>query len=443
MDSKTFQNDSFRKTFLQNVLLGMLSMFGQSLFILADTFFIANGVGPEGIAALNIVLPVVNIINGIGWMLGVGGATLFAASKGRGEIKKANQYFSYTAVLTVIMGLLFITMTLGFQQPILTILGASGELYPLANSYYEIIALFSILFMLNNMLITFLRNDGNAKLAMIAFSTGGMVNIILDYLFIYPLNMGMRGAAIATVISPMVSLLILTFHRTNKNRTLAFTRFKKEWKTAWNIVSLGFSSFLNEFSSALVMFLFNIVLLNLVGNIAVSAYAIIANMNIIAIAIFTGIGQGMQPLASINYGSRNKRNVRKTLKYTLATSAVVGIAMFLIGWFFSEQIVDLFNSENNLQLAEIAEPGLRLYFSSFLFTGINFTVIYSMAAVQRSRATLIVSLLRGVLLVVPVLMLMMNNFGLTGIWLTMTIVEIITLIVSVAILFRYWKRYLT
>lgn len=443
MDSETLQNNSFRKTFLQNILFGMLSMFGQSLFILADTFFIANGVGPEGIAALNIVLPAVNIINGMGWMLGVGGATLFAASKGRGEINKANQYFSYTAVFTIILGLLFTMMMLGFKNPVLTLLGASGELHSLANSYYEVIILFSILFMLNNMFITFLRNDGNAKLAMIGFSTGGMVNIILDYVFIFPLDMGMRGAAIATVISPLVSLLILTFHRNYKNRTLAFTRFKKEWKTAWNIVSLGFSSFLNEFSSALVMFLFNIVLLNLVGDIAVSAYAIIANMNIIAIAIFTGVGQGMQPVASINYGSRNKRKVGKTLKYSLITSAAVGLAMFLIGWLFSEQIVSLFNSENNLQLAEIAVPGLRLYFSSFLFTGINFTVIYFMAAVQRSRATLIVSLLRGLLLVVPVLMIMMGNFGLTGIWLTMTIVEIITLVVSVGILFRYWKHYLT
>lgn len=442
MDSVKIQNESIRKTFLQNVSLGMLSMIGQALFILADTFFIANGIGAEGIAALNIVLPVVNIVNGIGWMMGVGGATLFSASKGRGQIKKSNEYFSYTIVLTVIIGVLFILTSLVFAEPILTFLGASGDIYSLSRDYYEVFALFSIFFMLNNMFITFLRNDGNAKLAMIGFSFGGMLNIILDYLFIFPLNMGIRGAAIATVISPIVSLLILTLHRKNKNRTLAFTRFTKEIKTARNIVALGFSSFLNEFSSALVMFLFNIVLLNLVGDLAVSAYAIIANMNIIAIAIFTGIGQGMQPLASISFGLRNKRNGAKILKYSLITSTIVGTALFLIGLFFSEQIVALFNSENNVQLAEIAESGLRLYFSSFLFTGINFTAIYFFAAVQRSRSTLIISLLRGLVLVVPVLLLMMNSLDLTGIWLTMPIVEVMTVIVSVAILIRYRRRFL-
>lgn len=130
------------------------------------------------------------------------------------------------------------------------------------------------------------------------------------------------------------------------------------------------------------------------------------------------------------------------MKYSLVTSILVGAGLFLIGLFFSEQIVAIFNSENNLQLAKIAESGLRLYFGSFLFTGINFTAIYFLAAVQRSRSTLLLSLLRGLLLVIPVLLAMMNTFELTGIWLTMPIVELITVIVSVGILLRYRKHFL-
>lgn len=434
---------SFRTTFFQNVMLGMLSMLGQSLFILADTFFIANGIGADGIAALNIVLPVVNIINGLGWMLGVGGAALYSGAKGRGDTQKANEYFSYSVVLAGITGILFILFTVLFADPILRFLGASGHIYPLSREYYEVLTLFSIFFIMNNLFITFLRNDGNAKLAMIGFSTGGLLNIILDYIFIFPLDMGLRGAAIATIISPVASLLILSFHRNHEQRTLQFTKFAKEIKTAFRMVSLGFSSFMNEFSSALVMFLFNIALLDLIGNVAVSAYAIIANMNIIAIAIFTGIGQGMQPIASLNFGARNKRNIQKTLKYTIVTSTVIGIAIFLIGLFFSEQIVSLFNGDNSAELASIAIPGLRMYFSSFLFTGINFTVIYFMAAVQRSRSTLIISLLRGFILVIPVLIVMMHLAGVTGVWLTMSIVELLTLVVSVFLLLRYQKLYLT
>src|SRR5690554_2221558 len=267
------QIEKFRKDFARNVSLGVLSMAGQSLFILADTFFIANGVGAQGIAALNIVLPIANIINGIGWMLGVGGGTLFATSLGKGDLAKANSYFSFTAVFASIVGLLFVFFSYLFSPQILSFLGASGEIYQLAKEYYDIFITFSVFFILNNMFITFMRNDHNPKLAMIAFSTGGLLNIILDYIFIFPLDMGMKGAAWASIFSPIASLIILTLHLKNPNRKLKFTRVTRSIKTAGKILALGLSSFLNEFSSALIMFLFNIVLLQLVGDIAVSAYA--------------------------------------------------------------------------------------------------------------------------------------------------------------------------
>lgn len=442
MTDSLSQIRSFRKSFFQNVTLGMMSMMGQSLFILADTYFIANGIGADGIAALNIVLPVVNIFNGLGWMLGVGGAALSSSSRGRGDDQKANEYFSYSVAFAIVMGVVSVLIATLFSEQILSFLGASGQLYDLSIDYYKIFTSFSIFFILNNVLITFLRNDGNAKLAMIGFSAGGAINILLDYLFIFPLGMGMQGAAIATVLSPVTSLLILSHHRKFKKRTLTFTTFMKEVKTAGRIVSLGFSSFMNEFSSALVMYLFNIVLLELRGHVAVSAYAIIANMNIIAIAIFTGVGQGMQPVASLSFGARNKENIKKTLKYTLLTSMFVGVVIFLIGLFFSEEIVAMFNGDNNKELASIAVPGLKVYFSSFLMTGINFTVIYFMAAVHRSRSTLTISLLRGLVLVLPILIVMIKVAGVTGVWMTMPLVEFFTLGISIWILIRYHKRFL-
>lgn len=421
------QIEKFRKDFARNVSLGVLSMAGQSLFILADTFFIANGVGAQGIAALNIVLPIANIINGIGWMLGVGGGTLFATSLGKGDLAKANSYFSYTAVFASIVGLLFVFISYLFSPQILSFLGASGEIYQLAKEYYDIFISFSVFFILNNMFITFMRNDHNPKLAMIAFSTGGLLNIILDYIFIFPLDMGMKGAAWASIFSPIASLVILTLHLKNRNRKLKFTRVTRSIKTAGKILALGLSSFLNEFSSALIMFLFNIVLLQLVGDIAVSAYAIIANMNIIAIAIFTGIGQGIQPLISINYGARNYTLIKKTLKYGMITSLTTGVVFFLSGILFSPQIVSIFNGDNNATLAAIAEPGLIIYFTSFLFTGVNFVAIFFTASIGKSRVSMLISVLRGLVLIIPTLYIMMNALGVTGVWVTMPIVEVLTL----------------
>lgn len=436
------RDESIKKTFLTNVLFGMLSMAGTSLFILADTFFVANGVGADGIAALNIVLPMVNTFNGLGWMLGVGGATLYAIEKGRGYIEEGQANFTFTIVLSLIVALIFSGTTLFFTDSILSFLGANGPLFNMAKDYYTLLMLFAPLFILNNVYITFLRNDHNPKLAMAALLIGGLMNIILDYIFIFPLNMGLRGAALATVVSPGVSLIISTLHLKNSERQLFFRPIAMQWRKIRRVFSIGFPAFLNEFSSAVVMFLFNSVLLRLVGNIGVSAYAIIANMNIVAIALFTGVGQGFQPLVSIFYGAGKRKSIKKVLKYALITTGTLGVVFFGIGLLFSENIVTLFNNQQNKQLTELAIPGLKLYFSSFLFTGINFAVIYFMSAVERSRPSLIISLLRGLLLIFPVLFLMTKGFGVTGVWLTMFVVEGLTLILSLFILRTYRKYFL-
>ena len=323
-----------RKQFMQYVSLAMLSMMGQSLFIFADTFFIANGVGSRGIAALNIVLPMVNVFNGIGWMFGIGGATLFAIALGKKQFADANRLFNMTFMFTISAAIVFAAMTSLFSEPILRFLGANEGTYSLAKSYYDILMFFSPLFMVNFVFISFLRNDNNPRLAMIAMLTGGLVNIVLDYIFIFPLQMELKGAAIATVFSPITSILVATLHWHRIDHHLHFNKVSIQIKKLKDIVSLGFSSFFNEFSSAVVMFLFNIVLLRLVGNIAVSAYAIIANINIIVIALFTGLGQGFQPLASKFLGQGNSKELKHVLKFALIAAVFLSLIIFGIGFFF-------------------------------------------------------------------------------------------------------------
>lgn len=420
--------EGYSTMFYKNVSLGIISMFAQSLFILADTFFIANGIGAEGLAALNIVLPIVNIVNGLGWMFGVGGATLFATTSAQRDKLKANQYFSLTLSIAVLFGIAFTFLGLIFADSIIMVLGGTGPIYELAKEYYSIFMLFSIFFIINNCMITFLRNDNNPRLATIAFVSGGVLNIILDYIFIYEFKMGMSGAALATIISPILSLIIVSTHRFSKKRTLKFEKFKFKFFILKEIFLVGFSSFLNEFSSALIMFLFNIVLLDLVGNVAISAYAIVANLNIIAIAIFTGIGQGVQPLISKYYGERKTGVVGRFLKYGILSYSVMSIIFLLVGYVFTGTLVDIFNSEHNLELESIATTAIRYYFLSFIFTGVNFMAIYYFAAIRKGRLSLIISSLRGFILIIPILFVAIKGFGLTGVWIAMPLVELITFI---------------
>lgn len=417
-----------QREFFQFVSFSVMSMVGQSLFILADTYFIANGVGAQGLAALNIVLPVINIINGIGWMLGVGGATQFSINKSQGKLDEANHHFTQTLVTATAIALLFTLLSQLFSDQILDFLGVTPLLYPMSHSYFSILMLFAPLFMLNNIIITFIRNDYNPRLAMMGMIIGGLINIIFDYIFIYPMGMGLAGAAIATVFSPAISLLICSLHVRYNRRTLAIGPVRWQINRLNAALRNGFSSFLNEFSSAFVMLVFNLIVLDLAGDMGVSAYSIVANMAIIAIAIFTGIGQGLQPLVSIYHGQGNVSALRQILTMGLLTSFMVGILFFLIGLLFPSMIVVIFNGDQNMLLAQLAEPGIKFYFTSFLFTGLNFTVIYYLAAINEGKKSMLISALRGFIFVLPVVLLMSQKFGLNGVWLAMTVVEILTFI---------------
>lgn len=434
------QTANTHQLFVQYTSLAVMSMLGQSLFIFADTFFIANGVGAHGIAALNIVLPMISLFNGIGWLFGIGGATLFGIAMGKQRNVEANQIFNMTLWFTVIGSVIFAMITTLLSDTILNLLGANPELFEMSESYYEILMLFAPLFMVNVVMISFLRNDQNPRLAMIALLAGGLTNIVLDYLFIFPLQMGLRGAAIATASSPVVSMLIASLHWRRTTHHLQFRRVKLAFNKLKEIVSLGFSSFFNEFSSAVVMFLFNIIILQVVGTIGVSAYGIIANLNIIVIALFTGLGQGFQPLVSYYYGQNSPKEIKQVLKMALITTSVLSIGIFLIGFLMPDALVGIFNSEQNLQLAEIASQGIPLYFASFLLTGINFVVIYFLAAINQARFALRLSALRGIILIIPILLLMSFWFDLVGIWLTLLVVETVTCILAIYLLSKEVQR---
>lgn len=422
------------RDFFRFVAFSVLSMMGQSLFVLADTYFVANGVGTQGLAALNIVLPIVNIINGIGWMLGVGGATQFSLSKIRRQTKIANRHFTQTMLTALSLALLFTGISQIIKRPILLFLGATPDLYPMANNYFTILSLFAPFFILNNSLVTFIRNDNNPRLAMIGMLLGGAFNIVFDYIFIYIFRWGLAGAAIATVFSPAVSLIVCSYHFRSSRTILAFERFSFEGKYLLVTIQNGLSSFLNEFSSAFVMLIFNLVVVRLAAETGVAAYGIVANMNLIAIAIFTGVGQGFQPLVSTYYGDKNPSAMRKVGQLGLITSLLISGIMVLIGWVLPDMIVAIFNRENNLQLASLAEVGVKYYFTSFIFTGINFTFIFYLSAIHQGEKSMLISALRGFILVLPVVYVMSRHYGLNGVWWSMTIVELLTFIVSIIIL---------
>ncbi|MDR0676426.1 MAG: MATE family efflux transporter [Elusimicrobiota bacterium] len=419
------------KSLLKYVSLHVLSLLCISLYFLTDTFFIANGVGNNGLIALNFASPFFSLIGGFGFLVGIGGAIRFSIASGQNDKKNMNRIFMQAIFSGLFLSTILLFAGIFFSKNIVILLGAKGNIIDLANIYLKTVLMFSIFFTINNIFLCFIRNDKNPKLVMIAMVVPSFVNIILDYIFVFPLGMGMFGAAIATGLSPIISLSILSFHFIKKKNHFYFVKsslIKNELK---NIFLAGFPSFITEISNGLVIFIFNLVIFRLIGNVGVGAYAVIANIGWIFGIIFNGIGEGAQPLISYNYGAKRFDNVLRIFYFSSFMAAFLGIIFYFFGRVFSEQLIALFNKDGDITLKNYAMEGIRIYFLAYFVMGINIIMINFFAGIVKLKQAFSLSLLRGCIGILPIVLILSNLYKLKGIWMTVPIVEIITFIIGV------------
>ncbi len=428
------------REFARYVSLNLFGMVGLSLYILADTFFVARGIGSDGLAALNIALPVFSLISGTGLMIGIGGATRYAILRGRGKKYAANAAFTEALFASVFFGFLFAAIGIFGSEELAIQMGADARLRPLATPYIRTLLLFAPAFLGNNLLLAFIRNDNAPKLAMSAMLAGSALNILLDYWFIFPLGWGMFGAALATGLAPVFGVMILAIHFLKKRNHFHLVAIGLKWKSMRKSLLLGMPSFITEFSSGIVMLLFNWSVLKLAGNIGVAAYGVIANIALIAVAAFTGIGQGIQPLLSRAHGEGESGTIRAILRGGLGLAFLLGTGLFLFLFAFAEAVLSIFNAEANSDLQSIALKGMPLYFAAFFFMGLNIVAISYFASVGRSSPSLALSFLRGPGSIVPLLLLLPGLWGLTGVWLVIPVVEALTFILVLFFLLRQHTR---
>ncbi|WP_294188284.1 MATE family efflux transporter [uncultured Clostridium sp.] len=432
--------DNILKYFTKYVSLNVISMIGLSFYILADTFFIANGVGSIGLTALNLVLPLWSLMSGFGLMIGIGAGISYSIKRGKNSEKGANKVFTHAMLMGVSIGAIITIIGVIFSYDIVVILGADELVAPLASKYLKTLLSFSCIFIVNSIITAFVRNDNNPKLAMIAMTIGSLSNVILDYIFIYPFKLGMFGAALATGATPILSLLILSLHFIKKKNNFKLIKCKINFAYMKRIISLGVPSFITEVSSGLIILLFNFTILKISNNTGVAAYGIIANLALIVISIFTGIAQGIQPIISKSYGEGKIKNIRTIFKYGIITSIILGVGCYLSGLSFSEEIVNLFNSEGDKVLLSMAIEGINIYFSAFIFMGINIVTTSFFASINKPKESFAISMIRGLIIVIPLILLLPNFLGMTGVWLTIPLSEVITLFISIIIYFKYKRE---
>jgi len=411
------------KNFFQYVTLNVMGMLGLSCYILADTFFVSNGLGATGLTALNLAIPIYSFVHGIGLMLGMGGATKYSIFRGQKEHQNANKTFSNAIYLTIILAVSFMLIGAFFSEKLTHILRADNEVFSMTKTYLQVILLFAPAFMMNDVLICFVRNDGNPGLSMAAMLIGSLSNIILDYIFIFPLKMGILGAVLATAFAPIISMCIMSKHWIAKQNNFHFIRRKPSYGLALNAISLGIPSLITEAASGSIMIAFNYIILRLQGNIGVAAYGITANLSLVITSIYTGIAQGIQPMISQAYGYGKNEEIKKILKYAIVTMLIISLCIYFGFLFGANQIVIIFNSEQNTGLQQIAVTGLRLYFTAIPFVGFNIILSMYFTSTEKALPAQIVSLSRGFFIIIPIVFSLSCILGMTGVWLSFPITE--------------------
>ena len=422
--------DNVVKLYFKYFFPTMCAALSTSVYILFDTIFIGQGVGSKGLTALNISLPIYSIYFGTGLLIGIGGYTLMSIEKGRERLDKANKIFTLSFILGLILATIYCIIGFVFLEEIALVLGATKEIMPFVKEYMVVVVIGTIPFVMGSVMAPFIRADKAPKKAMFAVIFSGFLNIILDYIFVFPLDMGMRGAAIATVFSYTISCLILLTHLLSKNNTL---RFKKDfYKLSYitRIFKCGLPSLFIEVSLGFVIFIFNIQILKIIGDDGVTAYSIISNTGIIAVALFNGISQTIQPLISINMGANLKERATRLRNLGLFTALVIGVAFFILCIIFPEQIVRIFVNPNNEVLA-IAINSIRIYSIAFIVMGINMVSGAYFQSIELAKESFIIAFCRGLLFVSICVFILPIFLGINGVWLSVPIGELLTLFVTI------------
>lgn len=418
------------RTFGHYAWLNILGMIGISCYILADTFFVSRGTGATGLAALNIAIPAFNLLNGLGLMTGVGGATHFSICRAQNDAQGADRAFTHAVFLGLGIGVVFVLLGGLGAAPLARLLGADAATFPLTSVYLRTLLSFSPFFVMNNVLLAFVRNDGDPSRAMRGMVIGSLSNIVFDYLFIFPLGLGMFGAALATGVSPIISILLQIGHLRRPDRGFHLLRCRPQPRALPSLCAPGLSSLISEASSGVVLLLFNLILLRLAGNTAVAAYGIIANLALVAIAIFQGLSTGMQPLVSRSSGEGDHTALRRLYRYGIVTALGIATLLYVLIFAFAVPITAAFNSAGDPVLAGYAVPGLRIYFLGFWCAGLNIVSASFFSASDRTATGFAISLVRGVAAIPPILFALAALFGVTGVWAAFPSVEAVTAILT-------------
>lgn len=424
-----------RPLFLSYLFPAMVGMLLMSVNILVDGIFVSNGIGQTALAAINIAVPIFSILLSISLWIGVGGATLYSIELGRNDVQKAQRIFTLSFVTMVIVVSAIIGGLLLNMEAIAYLFGANEDTLPYVKDYLFIVLVFGGVYTFENLLSIFIRNDGNPNLAMAGLITTSVLNIVLNYIFIFMLDYGVTGVALATVISTLIGTIVLCSHFYLKKSQLKFrAKFFNKQDTI-KIWGIGLPSFIVEGSFAVMVVLYNITFLRYLGTEGVTAYAMINYIHTVLLMLFIGVGMALQPLVSYHYGAKLMERVMGLLKIGLITALIMGGVTTILSIVFPSAIMSVFGETTEV-VGQLAESGFAYFATGYIFLAINMVLAEFFQSIERIRLATMIILSRSIILFIPLLFILPLLFGATVIWWIFPITEGITAVVIVLYLMK-------
>lgn len=424
-----------KRQLVRDVSRGALGSVGLSIYILADSFFVARSLGVLGVSVMSLTMPLFNLMEGLGLLLGMGGATLFIIDKIQ-EPSNSKKVFPQIFRIGLILGLFFMVLGLTCPRQIAQLLGANQAVLAMTTEYTRIILLGGPVFVLNNFFLSFVRNDRDTFLAMVAMLVSSIWNVIADWLFILVFKWGMLGAGLATASAPLISILIMSVHWFNGKSSLSFKPAGFRLSNIRYTLELGLPSFLMEMSNGFTIFIFNKVILAVSDEYAVAAYGVITNVLLVALALFTGTAQGIQPFVSKEFAQRQFKRAFQALHLAIRVALGIGLVIYVGAVVFRGPIVAAFNEQGNPVVASLATKGMGILLISLFFSAINNQLIIFLASCDATKQSISLVLFRGYLLVFPILLPLAFFFKMSGVWVGLPLIEIISLVVGLTLIKR-------
>ncbi len=413
---KLLATESIPKLLLKLSVPASFGMIAQALYNIVDAIFIGRGVGALGIAGIAVAFPIQMLIMGIAQVIGIGSASLISRSLGQNNIEDAEKTLGNLFSLDFIMGILITIFGLIFLEPILSAFGATKGIMPYAHDYMSIILWGTLFTMFSMSANNVVRAEGNAKTAMLTMFIGAALNVAMDPIFIFGLHMGMKGAALATILAKVAtSIWLLSYLFSGKSLMRFHIKYLKLFKHIINeVFAIGISSFVRTASGSLLAGILNHLLVRYGGNIAITIYGLSNRLMSFFFMFIMGIGQGFQPIAGFSYGAKNYKRTKQSIYYAILYSTIVATIGMIVLEFFAPQLLSMFTKDKGLIEASI-KP-LRIM--SVLFPVMGFAVIVStlFQAIGRALPALLLSLSRQMLFLLPLALILPPIYGLNGIW---------------------------